>query len=251
MIWTTTPWTIPGNRAISFSSKIDYGLYEVTAAPEGNWAKVGDKFILADKLAAERDEGRRRSRRSRSVRAVSARRARRVRLRPSARAAAATTSTSPSSTAITSPTTTAPASCTPRPATAARTSTSGWRTRRSCEQRGIDTTIPFTVDADGVFTKDAPGFEGKRVIDDKGDKGDANDAVIKALVEAGALIARGRLKHQYPHSWRSKKPVIFRNTPQWFIAMDKPLDRPCRASPPRGGGTGGADRRRCAWLPPP
>ena len=37
------------------------------------------------------------------------------------------------------------------------------------------------------------------------------------------LISRGRLKHQYPHSWRSKKPVIFRNTPQWFIAMDKPI----------------------------
>ena len=37
------------------------------------------------------------------------------------------------------------------------------------------------------------------------------------------LIARARLKHQYPHSWRSKKPVIFRNTPQWFIAMDKPI----------------------------
>jgi isoleucyl-tRNA synthetase len=40
------------------------------------------------------------------------------------------------------------------------------------------------------------------------------------------LIARGRLKHQYPHSWRSKKPVIFRNTPQWFIAMDKGIDKP-------------------------
>jgi isoleucyl-tRNA synthetase len=38
------------------------------------------------------------------------------------------------------------------------------------------------------------------------------------------LLARGRLKHQYPHSWRSKKPVIFRNTPQWFIAMDKPIE---------------------------
>ena len=37
------------------------------------------------------------------------------------------------------------------------------------------------------------------------------------------LLARGRLKHQYPHSWRSKKPVIFRNTPQWFIAMDKDI----------------------------
>ncbi len=91
------------------------------------------------------------------------------------------------------------------------------------KERGIDSTIPFTVDADGVFTKDAPGFEGKRVLNEKGDKGDANDAVIKALQEAGALIARGRLKHQYPHSWRSKKPVIFRNTPQWFIAMDKAL----------------------------
>ena len=51
VIWTTTPWTIPGNRAISFSSKIAYGLYEVTEAPDGNWAKTGDKFILADKLA--------------------------------------------------------------------------------------------------------------------------------------------------------------------------------------------------------
>src|SRR5438045_4152184 len=41
VIWTTTPWTIPGNRAISFSSKIAYGLYEVAAAPEGNWAAKG------------------------------------------------------------------------------------------------------------------------------------------------------------------------------------------------------------------
>ena len=69
--------------------------------------------------------------------------------------------------------------------------------------------------------RQAPGFTGKRVINDKGEKGDANEAVIKALIEAGMLIARGRLKHQYPHSWRSKKPIIFRNTPQWFIAMDK------------------------------
>ena len=90
-------------------------------------------------------------------------------------------------------------------------------------ERGIDTRIPYTVDEDGFYTADAPGFAGKRVITDKGDKGDANDAVIAALVAAGNILARGRLKHQYPHSWRSKKPVIFRNTPQWFIAMDRPL----------------------------
>src|SRR5208283_2122915 len=83
--------------------------------------------------------------------------------------------------------------------------------------------IPYTVDENGAFTDAAPGFTGKRVINDKGEKGDANEAVIKALIEAGMLIARGRLKHQYPHSWRSKKPVIFRNTPQWFIAMDQPI----------------------------
>ena len=91
------------------------------------------------------------------------------------------------------------------------------------EQEKIDRRIPYTVDENGAFTSEAPGFVGKRVLTDKGDKGDANDLVIKALVAAGALIARGKLKHQYPHSWRSKKPIIFRNTPQWFIAMDKPI----------------------------
>ncbi|MBO6716312.1 class I tRNA ligase family protein, partial [Parvibaculum sp.] len=96
--------------------------------------------------------------------------------------------------------------------------------------RGIDTTIPFTVGDDGFFTRDAPGFgpdrEGgaARVIDDNGKKGDANKAVIEALIAKDMLFARGRLKHSYPHSWRSKKPVIFRNTPQWFVHMDKELD---------------------------
>ena len=94
---------------------------------------------------------------------------------------------------------------------------------RQLTERGIDTRIPFTIDDDSIYTKEAPGFEGKRVITEKGDKGDANEAVIKALIDQGNLVARGRLKHQYPHSWRSKKPVIFRNTPQWFIAMDKPF----------------------------
>src|SRR5580700_4031647 len=53
VIWTTTPWTLPGNRAISYSDDIQYSVHEVTEAPPDNWAKVGDKFILADKLADE------------------------------------------------------------------------------------------------------------------------------------------------------------------------------------------------------
>ena len=91
---------------------------------------------------------------------------------------------------------------------------------RELAARGINTAIPYTVDADGRFTDQAPGFTGKRVLTETGEKGDANEAVIKALIDAGMLLARARLKHQYPHSWRSKKPVIYRNTPQWFIAMD-------------------------------
>ncbi len=53
VIWTTTPWTIPANRAIAYGETIAYGLYRVTEAADDNWAKVGDRFVLADKLAAD------------------------------------------------------------------------------------------------------------------------------------------------------------------------------------------------------
>ena len=55
----------------------------------------------------------------------------------------------------------------------------------------------------------------------KGKEGNANTAVIDKLVEVGGLLARGKIKHSYPHCWRSKAPVIYRNTPQWFAAIDK------------------------------
>src|SRR3984893_13568579 len=53
VIWTTTPWTLPGNRAISFNPKISYGIYLVKDAPAGNWTKVGDYYLLADPLALD------------------------------------------------------------------------------------------------------------------------------------------------------------------------------------------------------
>src|SRR5690606_13224260 len=83
---------------------------------------------------------------------------------------------------------------------------------RELEARGIDPAIPFPVDDAGFYTKDAPGFgpdrEGgpARVIDDNGKSGDANKSVIAQLIAFDKLFARGRLKHSYPHSWRSKKP---------------------------------------------
>jgi isoleucyl-tRNA synthetase len=224
VIWTTTPWTIPGNRAISFNSKIEYGLYEVTASPEGNWAKVGDKLVLADKLAAD-------------VMKVAKVEAFEKRATVNATDLASVICAHPlrdaglggyqfhvplldgdhvTDDAGTGFVHTAPGH--------GREDFDIWTaSTRLLQARGVDPTIPYTVDENGAFTKDAPGFEGKRVLNDKGEKGDANQAVIDALVKAGMLLARGRLKHQYPHSWRSKKPVIFRNTPQWFIHMDKEI----------------------------
>lgn len=226
VIWTTTPWTIPGNRAISFSSKIEYSLYEVTAAANDFGPQPGEKLIFADKLAAD----------AFAKAKLEFKRLRQV----SAEELAAITCAHPladlgytfdvpmldgdhvTDDAGTGFVHTAPGH--------GREDFDAWMAQsRELEARGISTKIPFTVDDAGFYTEEAPGFgpsaEGgaARVIDDNGKKGDANKRVIEALIAANNLFARGRIKHDYPHSWRSKKPVIFRNTPQWFVYMDKDL----------------------------
>jgi isoleucyl-tRNA synthetase len=223
VIWTTTPWTIPGNRAVSFSPNIEYGLYEVTDAPEGNWAIRGNKFLLADKLAIDV---------MRQARVLAYRRVNSVSAdvlavgqccHPLAQFHAGYGFEVPllAGDHVTDDTGTGFVHTAPGHG---REDFDVWTANApKLSSQGINTSIPYTVDADGRFTDQAPGFTGKRVLTDKGEKGDANEAVIKALIDAGMLLARGRLKHQYPHSWRSKKPVIFRNTPQWFIAMDKEI----------------------------
>jgi isoleucyl-tRNA synthetase len=236
VIWTTTPWTIPGNRAISFSPKINYGLYQVTEAPENNWAKTGDRFILAEKLAVE------------VFRQARVTAFEQIDVVPAGSPSGITCSHPLKGFAgdyefavpllagehVTEDTGTGFVHTAPGHG---REDFDAWTfNARHLEQRGINTTIPYTVDADGRFTDQAPGFTGKRVLTDKGEKGDANEAVIAALKGAGMLIARARLTHQYPHSWRSKKPVIFRNTPQWFIAMDKPFSSSVIPGRPEGPG---------------
>jgi isoleucyl-tRNA synthetase len=218
VIWTTTPWTIPGNRAISFSSSINYGVYRADSIEGGlafePWVKAGDKLVLADKLAEE------------VLRAAKAESWTRV------------------------------SNFDPQGAVALHpfrgqgydfdvplldgehvTDDAGTGFVHTAPSHGADDFviwtkhfgqegIPFTVDEDGKLTKEAPMFEGMEVIQlegkNLGKDGPANKAVMDKLIEVGALLARGQLKHSYPHSWRSKAPLIFRNTPQWFIALDKP-----------------------------
>src|SRR5260370_10663251 len=221
VIWTTTPWTLPGNRAISYSSKISYGLYRVTDAPADNWAMRGDLLILSDKLAADVFKQARVAAFERLLDVPASvlnemTGAHPVRGRGYDFIVPLLEGDHVSDDAGTGFVHHAPGH--------GREDFDIWMENKSLLDAGkINTTIPYTVDENGAFTDHAPGFTGKRVINDKGEKGDANEAVIKALVDAGMLLARGRLKHQYPHSWRSKKPVIFRNTPQWFIAMDKDI----------------------------
>jgi isoleucyl-tRNA synthetase len=228
VIWTTTPWTIPGNRAISYSSRIEYGLYEVTEATNDFGPQPGEKLILAKRLAED----------CATKAKVSFKLVRDL----TDTDLAGITCNHPlyglddgytfevplldgdhvTDDAGTGFVHTAPGH--------GREDFDIWMHHaRELEARGISSKIPFTVDDAGFYTEDAPGFgpsaEGgpARVIDDNGKKGDANKRVMDALIAADNLFARGRVKHDYPHSWRSKKPVIFRNTPQWFVYMDKDL----------------------------
>lgn len=223
-IWTTTPWTIPCNRAVSFSNAISYSLFEVTEAPEDNWVTVGEKLVLADALAADvfaksRVEG------FKKVADVPAEVLATIECEhPLNGHADAYTHTIPlldgdhvTDDAGTGFVHTAPGH--------GRDDFEIWMNNaRDLEARGIDPNIPFCVDDAGQYTKDAPGFPDVRIIDDKGKKGKANQAVITELSARGNMVARGRVKHQYPHSWRSKKPIIFRNTPQWFVYMDRDIE---------------------------
>jgi len=223
VIWTTTPWTIPANRAVSFSRAVEYSLYEVVAVENDFGPRVGEKLIFANNLAEEcAKKAKLTLKRLNNVRASEL--SFMTLSHPLKGLAGGYGFDVPllagdhvTDDAGTGFVHTAPGH--------GLDDFGIWmESTRLLQERGVDPAIPYCVDDGGFYTKDAPGFDGARVIDDNGKKGDANQRVITALIEANKLFARGRVKHQYPHSWRSKKPVIFRNTPQWFVYMDKDID---------------------------
>ncbi len=224
VIWTTTPWTIPGNRAMAFGKHLTYGLYEVTDASDDNWAIKGDKFLLADALAdkvmaAARVDGFERCREVKpsELEELSCR-------HPfhgkgydfPVKLYAGDFVTDETGTGFVHI----------APGHGADDYGLYLTNQRAFQAAGIDG-VPQTVEPDGHYASSVPLFGGDEpalVINQKGKFGNANKRVIEELVKAGALIARGKLRHQYPHSWRSKAPVIFRATPQWFIAIDKEIE---------------------------
>jgi isoleucyl-tRNA synthetase len=222
VIWTTTAWTIPSNKGVVYGPDISYGLYQVAETPDECWATPGDRFILADKLATDVMARAR----------LEAHQWTRVRDVPGEELAGLSLA---------------------HPLAGTEGSNGEWDDARDFRAADFVTdeegtgfvhcapshgmeeyelyrdlnmlaqVITYNVLDDGKFRDDLPFFGGHYILSRKGGEGTANKAVIDKLVEVGGLLARGKIKHSYPHSWRSKAPVIYRNTPQWFAAIDKPV----------------------------
>ncbi|MEM8841050.1 MAG: isoleucine--tRNA ligase [Pseudomonadota bacterium] len=222
VIWTTTPWTIPQNRAISFNPVISYGLFRVTSAPDDNWARTGDLLLLADNLADD-VMAQARVEAWEKVRDVSADELGQMTCAHPFRGLVDTAEKEENRWDYDVP-------LLPGDHVTDEAGTGFVHTAPSHGaddfEVGVKYGLPMThnVLEAGEFREDLPFFGGLHILDRKGKEGKANKAVIDKLAECGALIARGRLTHSYPHSWRSKAPLIFRNTPQWFVAVDAKLD---------------------------
>ena len=194
VIWTTTPWTIPANRAVAYGDDIDYVLVEadgrklvmaealvesvMQAAGIDSWT-VGESFrgsALAGSVAAH----------------------------PLAGFEGSYLHDVP---------------LLPAPFVTADDGTGLVHIAPSHGADDFDLgqkhdlEVPDTVAEDGTYTDMVAGFAGQHVYK-------AAEPVMEALSAQGSLLAHGRLTHSYPMSWRSKAPLIFRATAQWFIPMD-------------------------------
>ncbi len=212
VIWTTTPWTIPANRAISYSPKIAYGLYEVTGS--------GEKLVLADALAEQVKKDAKIEEWTRLEDVPASSLALTVCKHPFNGVEGADSYYDFG---------------VPLLAGEHVTEEAGTGFVHTAPGHGQDDymiwvenfgskDIPETVNEEGGYYDHVPLFAGKFVLTRQGKEGNANSAVIEALEKAGKLLAHGKVTHSYPHSWRSKAPLIFRNTPQWFVAMDAKIE---------------------------
>ncbi len=228
LIWTTTPWTIPANQAIAFSPDIEYGLYrvdEVMSEEElgfAPYAQPGETLIMADALAESVFAAAKVSAHSRIGDVASETLQGMVCRHPLHETGEFFTHDIPliSGEHVTDDAGTGFVHSAPAHG---EEDFNVW-----VENGHTARDIRQIVDADGCYTPEVPRFAGLDIIRTSGKKrgqpGKANDEVIKALAESENLLARGVTSIRDAHSWRSKAPVIRRATPQWFIAMDKPIE---------------------------
>ena len=204
VIWTTTPWTMPGNRAIAAGAEIDYAVARIDSVAEGSLARAGEVVAVALDLLAKfcadvRVETHHVLHVVKGVDLLGTVCAHPLHAMgyghavPVLNADFVTTEQGTGFVHI------APSH--------------GEDDFILGRANGLE--IPETVADDGTLTNRAPGFEGVHVYK-------AGPPMVAALTDAGGLLATTKFVHSYPHSWRSKAPLIFRATPQWFIRMDGP-----------------------------
>jgi isoleucyl-tRNA synthetase len=217
VIWTTTPWTIPSNRAMAYGADIEYAVYTITEVSEGSKAKVGDKVSFATALV---DDVMKQAK-------VTAWETSRAFLGAEV---AGTVCAHPLSgrgyehrvPILDAPYVTDDAGTGFVHIAAAHGEEDFYLVQEHNVHAHDDQKVEITdnVSDDGVFYDHVPLFGGMIIIDQNGKFSDGNFAPLKALDESGKLMAKGSVRHEYPHSWRSKAPIMYRTAPQWFISMD-------------------------------
>ncbi len=198
VIWTTTPWTIPANKALAYNESLDYLVIQIS--DEGNFKNK--KIIVAEALLdsvlknCELKE-------FKSLKKFKGKDLKDTICKhpfvnlgydydiPMLEARFVTTEQG-----------TGIVHCAP---------SHGPDDFNLCLNNGIKAIE--TVDDDGKYTKNVSLFEGLHIFK-------ANPVVIEKLKEQNKLLSNGKLVHSYPHSWRSKAPLVHRATPQWFISME-------------------------------
>ncbi|MEK0084224.1 isoleucine--tRNA ligase [Benzoatithermus flavus] len=204
VIWTTTPWTIPANRAVAYGAGIVYRVVEVGEVAEDSLARPGEHLVIASERLAEVADaaGILTHRTLREF--MGADLAGSIARHPLAGLEGAYDFEVPllPGDFVTTEQGTGLVHVAP---------SHGEDDFLLGQAYGLD--VPDTVSEDGHYTEQVPGFTGIHVFK-------AAEPVIEALKAHGTLLARGKLVHSYPHSWRSKAPLIFRATAQWFIPMD-------------------------------
>lgn len=194
VIWTTTPWTIPANRAVALNAELSYSLVQVEQGPNGAERLIIATDLVKDVMARASIE---------HYHALGFCQGAALELAKlkhplydfEVPVVLGTHVTTDSGTGAVH---TAPGH--------------GQEDFVVGLKYGLEVANP--VGANGVYLPDTPMFAGQHVFK-------ANDSVVEALKAAGALLVHKSYNHSYPHCWRHKTPIIFRATPQWFISMEQ------------------------------
>jgi len=200
IIWTTTPWTIPANKALAYNKDLDYSIIEINTESKDFYSKrVVIATRLLDQVSKDCDLGKYLLIKNLKGKDFDGA----ICSHPFEKLGYEYDVPMLEGNFVTLEQGSGFVHCAP---------SHGPDDFNLCLKHGIKSLD--TIDDDGRYTKHIKKFEGIHIFK-------ADDIVIENLKKCKKLLANGKLTHSYPHSWRSKAPLVHRATPQWFISMEK------------------------------